>query len=176
MPSPPDGVPRRGRPFHGKKDMLRRSLCLAAGGSATAALLWAALTAAQPAEPSVTEAWARATPAQAENAAAYLTVLSPAADRLVAVATPIARKAEIHTTIMEGDVMRMRPVDGIDLVGGKAVYLKPGGLHVMLFGLQHPLHEGDRFALTLTFAKAGTREVEVVVAKQGAMAPAEHRR
>src|SRR5947208_2094182 len=42
----------------------------------------------------VKDAWARATPGKAENGAAYLTILSPAADRLTEVSTPVANKAD----------------------------------------------------------------------------------
>ena len=41
----------------------------------------------------------------------------------------------------------------------------------MLTGLAKPLHPGDSFPMTLSFAKGGTREVEVAVGKAGAMGP-----
>ena len=36
-------------------------------------------------------------------------------------------------------------------------------LHIMLFGLEAPLMEGERFAMTLIFEKAGEIEVEVAI-------------
>src|SRR5579883_501796 len=105
----------------------------------------------------VDNAWARATPGHSDFGAAYLTIRSPTADRLVAVATPVAHKAELHTMEMSGMVMKMRPVAGIDIPAGKAVTLAPGGFHVMLTGLAKPLRAGQSFPLTLTFAKAGRR-------------------
>lgn len=122
-------------------------------------------------EPRVTNAWARATPGAAETAAAYLTIVSAVPDRLVSVATPAARQAELHRMAMDGNVMRMRPLAAIDLPAGTAVTLKPGADHIMLLGLAKPLREGDRFALTLEFEKAGKREVSVAVEKPGAMGP-----
>ncbi len=72
---------------------------------------------------------------------------------------------------MDNGVMKMRPVDGLDLPAGKPVTLKPGGYHIMLTGLAKPLQEGQSFPLTLEFAKAGAREVTVSVQKVGAMGP-----
>jgi periplasmic copper chaperone A len=136
-----------------------------------ASLMIAAAAAAQTGPVEITDAWARATPGKAENGAAYLTIVSPVADRVTAVSTPVARKAEMHTMSMEGGVMRMRPLAGIDLRPGEPVTLKPGGVHIMLFGLAQPLQAGQSFPLTLSFEKAGSREVTVTVEKVGAMGP-----
>jgi hypothetical protein len=115
--------------------------------------------------------WARATPGHAENGAAYLTIVSPTADRLTAVSSPVAKKAELHTMSMEGGIMRMRPLVAIDIPAGQAVTLSPGGMHVMLLGLAQPLREGQSFPLTLSFEHAGPRQVTVAIEKAGAMGP-----
>jgi copper(I)-binding protein len=117
------------------------------------------------------DAWARATPAKAENGAAYLTIVSPTPDRLTGVSTPVAKKAGLHSMTMEGGIMRMRPLAGIDLPAGQPVALKPGGMHIMLMGLDRQLMPGEHFPLTLSFEKAGQRQVEVAVEKAGAMGP-----
>jgi copper(I)-binding protein len=136
-----------------------------------AALLIAGAAAAQTGAVEVTDAWARATPGKAENGAAYLTLESATPDRLTGASTPVAKKAEFHTMTMEGGVMKMRPLAGIDLPAGQPVTLKPGAMHVMLLGLTESLHPGQSFPLTLYFEKAGTSEVTVAVAKAGAMGP-----
>ncbi len=133
-----------------------------------ASLVLAGAAMAQSSQLEVTHAWARATPGKAENGAAYLTIQSPTADKLVAASTPAAKKAELHTMSMTGMIMKMRQVDAIDVPAGKPVTLKPGGFHVMLLGLQQPLKEGQSFPLTLTFEKGGTRTVTVAVEKVGA--------
>lgn len=139
--------------------------------AAAFAALFSFAAAAQTGKVEITQAWARATPAKAENGAAYVTLVSPAGDRLVAVATPAAKKAEFHLMSMEGGVMKMRPVDAIALPAGKPVALKPGGYHIMLRGLVKPLEPGQTIPLTLTFEKAGTEEVAATVEKIGAMGP-----
>jgi copper(I)-binding protein len=140
-------------------------LALAAG------LVLASAALAQPAGPEISNAWARATPPDAEAGAAYLTIQSPTPDRLVAVSTPAAKKAELHTMSMQGMVMKMRPLAGLDIPAGQPVTLKPGGEHIMLMGLEHPLREGQSFPLTLDFAKAGPRTVTVIVENAGATGP-----
>jgi copper(I)-binding protein len=136
------------------------------------ALLLSGAALAQTGDIKITDAWARATPGGAQTGAAYVTVESSAGDRLTGVSTPAAQKAEIHEMTMDGDVMKMRPVAGIDLPAGKPVTLKPGGYHIMLTGLAKPLKEGETFPLTLDFAKSGAKQVDVSVAKVGAMGPA----
>ncbi len=133
--------------------------------------LMVASAVAQTGQLEVKDVWARATPARAENGAAYLTVVSPIADRLVAVSTPVAKKAELHSMSLEAGIMKMRPLAAIELPAGKGVTLKPGALHIMLIDLAKPLSEGQNFPLTLTFEKAGAREVTATVQKIGAVGP-----
>jgi periplasmic copper chaperone A len=122
----------------------------------------------------VSNAWARATPGRAETGAAYVTIQSPTADRLLSVASPVAKKVELHTMEMAGMVMKMRPIAALDIPAGQPVTLKPGGEHIMLIGLEHPLREGQSFPLTLNFEKAGARTVTVAVEKAGAMPSMQH--
>ena len=126
---------------------------------------------ALPTQLEVDNAWAGATPGNAENGAAYVTITSPTADRLVSASTPVAKKAELHTMSMQGMVMKMRPISGVDIPAGQPVSLKPGGEHIMLMGLSQPLREGQSFPLTLDFEKAGPRTVTVTVEKVGAKGP-----
>jgi copper(I)-binding protein len=141
-------------------------LAFAAGLVITGAAL------AQPTQLEIDNAWAGATPGRAENGAAYVTITSPTADRLVSASTPVAKKAELHTMSMQGMVMKMRPISGVDIPAGQPVSLKPGGEHIMLMGLNQPLREGQSFPLTLDFEKAGPHTVTVTVEKAGAKGPA----
>ena len=122
----------------------------------------------------VSEPWARATIGLAKAGAAYFTVTNNGmvADRLVAVDTSAAARSALHGHTMDGGVMRMRPVEAIELAPGAPVVLRPGGLHVMLMGLKAPLKEGERFPLVLIFEKAGRLEVEVRIEGATAMGPA----
>ena len=100
-----------------------------------------------------------------------------AADRLLSAASPAAASVEIHSMTMEGDVMKMRQVDAIELATGQTVELKPGGYHLMLMGLKAPLKAGDKIPLTLKFEQAGevVVTVNVEVPKSAAAGGAEHK-
>ena len=136
-----------------------------------ASLVLANAALAQSGQPEVSNAWARATPGGAHDGAAYVTVQSPTADRLVSVSSPVSQKAELHTMSMTGMVMQMRPLGVLDIPAGQPVKLTPGGMHIMLLGLDKPLREGQHFTLKLNFEKAGAQSVDAVVAKPGAMGP-----
>ena len=84
-------------------------------------------------------------------------------DRLVSALTPVARKAEIHNHLMQDGVMKMRKVDGLEIAAGASVMFKPGGYHLMLFGLKEPLKEGGSIEVELTFERAGAMTLQVPV-------------
>lgn len=99
-------------------------------------------------------AWARATVQGQKSSGAFMTLSSKEGTRLVGVASPVAGVAEVHEMAMEGDVMKMRAVPGLDVPAGKPVELKPGGYHVMLMDLKLPLQKDTTIPLTLTFKNA----------------------
>ncbi len=117
----------------------------------------------------VRDVWARAS--KVRNSAAYMTITNEGEEavRLVAVSTPIAKRAELHTTRIEDGVMKMRPVEAIEIGPGQTVRLEPGGHHVMLLGLAGPLRVDDRFDLTLAFADGTEIDVAVPVREAAAM-------
>lgn len=111
-------------------------------------------------------AFARASAVSSANAGtAYLTLMNHGAepDRLLSISTDAADKSQLHETIEENGIAKMRAVESLDLPAGATVELKPGGLHVMMTGLRAPLAEGGSLMLRLTFEKAGEVEVEVPV-------------
>jgi copper(I)-binding protein len=119
-------------------------------------------------------AWARPTVTGQTAGGAFLRLENrgAGADRLLSARSPVAERVELHRMSMEGDVMQMRQVDGIDLPPGQAVELKPGGLHLMLMGLKRPLEAGSRVPLVLQLLKAGELKVELQVGQPGPAAPA----
>lgn len=116
--------------------------------------------------------WARATAPKAMVGGAFMTITSIAADRVTRVESPVASTAELHQTVEEAGVMKMKPVPALVLEPGKSVTLKPGGYHVMLMGLTAPLKQGEHFPITLYFAKSPPVTVEVQIAAPGAAGPA----
>jgi copper(I)-binding protein len=120
----------------------------------------------------VTQAWGRASVGTAPGAL-YLTIRNAgeAADRLVGVATPAARMAELHVTTTEGGVVTMGHAETLDLPAGQTVTLAPGGTHIMLMGLAAPLKQGQTVQLTLQFEGAGSVEVSAPIGSIGAKGP-----
>ncbi len=123
----------------------------------------------------VQDAWARATPPGAGVAAAYLTIVGGAeADRLLAASTSAAAMTQIHSVTESDGMARMRETDGVEIPPHRRVVLAPQGLHLMLMNLRRPLVAGEHFVVTLTFAQAGAREVDVVVVAPDQAPPAAH--
>jgi copper(I)-binding protein len=108
-------------------------------------------------------AWVRATVPSQKSTGAFVTLTSSEDAKVVGAASPAAAAVELHSSSMEGGVMQMRAVMVVDLPAGKAVELKPGGIHVMLMGLARPATAGDTLPLVFTVEdKAGKRsQVEV---------------
>ena len=80
-----------------------------------------------------------------------------AGDLLKSARTPKAKAVELHETSMSADgVMQMRKVeDPVPIEAGASLVLKPGGMHLMLLGLEDALKAGENLILTLDFDKAG---------------------
>jgi copper(I)-binding protein len=122
----------------------------------------------------ITTAWSRATPAGAKVAGGYLTIENrgTAPERLKAASSTAAAKTEIHEMAVKDGVMTMRQLaDGLVIAPGTSVQLAPGGGHLMLVGLNAPLHQGDRVPVTLSFEQAGDVKVSLDVQALGAQAP-----
>ncbi len=120
----------------------------------------------------VETAWARATPGNSPNGAAYVTIANQgASDHLIGIETNISARAEVHMHKHESGVMKMRPAGPIEIASGGKVTFKPGGLHVMLMKLKSPLKEGEMFPMPLVFENAGKIPVMVKIMKIGAAGP-----
>jgi len=120
---------------------------------------------------SVENPWARPTPPSAKLGAGYLTVVnSGAADRLVGAASPAAARVEMHVTLRDGEIMRMREVKAFDLPAKGRLELKPAGAHLMFVDLKRPFKQGDKVPVTLKFEKAGEVKVDLQVGRQPAPA------
>lgn len=118
------------------------------------------------AEMTITDPYARAAGAMARSGAAFMEIVNSGAqdDRLIAVTSDVADRVELHTHIMDGDVMRMVHVEeGFIVPAGESVQLERGGKHVMFLGLTRSLATGDTVEVTLTFEDAGDMVVTIPV-------------
>lgn len=115
--------------------------------------------------------WSRATPGHARVGAGYLTIANAGStpDRLVSATAEVAGRVEIHDMTIRDNVMVMRPLaDGIVVPPAGSLVLAPGSYHIMFLDLARSLKQGETFAGTLTFEKAGTVVVRFAVEGVGA--------
>ncbi len=112
----------------------------------------------------VENAWARATAPGQDAASVDLTIISKHTATMVGASSRVAKTAQLHSMVMEGGMMRMREVAGIDLPADKMVNLGESGYHLMLTGLKAPLKEGETVPLVLSI-KVGKKSVVQVKAR-----------
>jgi copper(I)-binding protein len=133
--------------------------------------------------PIAADAWVRAVPPGAGMTAGYLTISNPGSRDLdlIRVTSPDFGKIEMHSTIMEDGMARMRRESLVPVPGESEVVFSPGGRHLMLFRPAGPLSDGDRIGLTLTFTASGeeTGDERITVAaeavvRRGNAAQGEH--
>jgi periplasmic copper chaperone A len=106
------------------------------------------------ADVAVQNAWVRATVPGQQASGAFMTLTAKADLRLVGVSSPIAGVAEVHEMKMQGDIMQMRALASMALPAGKAVTMRPGGIHVMMLDLKAALPKDTAVPLTLVFKDA----------------------
>ena len=127
---------------------MRRFTVLALGSLILSGAAWAHPDAAHV---KVENAWARASVAGQQASGAFMRLTAQEPLKLVGVQTSAAGVAEVHEMKMEGDVMRMRAIESLDLPKDVAVDLKPGGYHLMLQQLKGPLLKDSQIPVTLVF-------------------------
>lgn len=104
---------------------------------------------------SAENAWARATPPGSRSAAVYLTLINNSVKDMAVtgISTEIAKKASIHETRSHDGMMHMEKMGSFSLKAGENRLLEPGGVHIMLMGLQEDLVEGSTFDVLVNFEK-----------------------
>jgi copper(I)-binding protein len=119
----------------------------------------------------VSAGWARQTVPGQNDGGGYLKISNSGSspDRLTGVASPVSASAEVHSMTIDHGIMRMRPVvGGLVIPAHGSLELKPGGYHIMLIGLRHPLHVGETVKLRLRFDNAGEMPASLAVGPAGA--------
>ena len=115
----------------------------------------------------IDDAYARTSGRMAKSGAAFMVIANAATtdDRLVAAASDVADRVELHTHIQSDQgVMQMVEVEeGFPIPAGGGHALARGGDHVMFLGLKRPLAHGDVVTVTLSFERAGDMTVEIPV-------------
>lgn len=129
-----------------------RRLALAAAVAGLLAGPAVAATAAAPLE--VRDAWMRPAAAGMSMSSGYMTLRNTSARpvRLRGAATSVARSVTLHRSVVSGGVARMETLgEGLVIAPGATAVFRPGGNHMMVEGLAHPLKVGDKVPVTLSF-------------------------
>lgn len=114
----------------------------------------------------VTDAWVRANAPGVAKAAAYVTLVNGSARelRLVGAASPAAERVQLHRTVTADGQSRMEhQTGGVTIPADGERRFEPGGLHIMLMGLERGLEAGEALPLVLTFDDDAKRRVSVPV-------------
>jgi periplasmic copper chaperone A len=120
----------------------------------------------------VKDAWARVSVPGQKATGAFMKITAKEGSRLVGASSPVAGVTEVHEMKMDGNVMKMRAVEGgLALPAGKTVELKPGGFHVMLMDLKAALPKDSTIPLTLVFKDAKGVESKLELKVPVATAP-----
>lgn len=102
--------------------------------------------------PAVLDAWVAETPPGARVAAGYLELqnLTDETLRLTGAMSERFERVEIHRTLMQEGVVRMRAVDLLEIEPGETLAFEPGALHLMIrLGDEGPVRAGERIPLTI---------------------------
>src|SRR5688572_14166543 len=83
---------------------------------------------------SIADPWIRLPAVAGRPAAGYVVIAaSPDHGALVGVTSPRVGRIEMHETVMDGAVARMKRVERISLADQREIVFEPGGRHLMLF-------------------------------------------
>ena len=114
----------------------------------------------------VQDAWIREAPPNASAMAGYLSITnSTDQDRILTFAkSKQFNVVEIHRTIVEDGVAKMRRQDEVIVPAGQSLEFKPGDFHLMLMNPQAKLKAGDEVTVTLCLLKDGKiEELDVIM-------------
>lgn len=113
----------------------------------------------------VKDAWIRTALPVQRTSALYFTLQNQSEKevKLLDVETPLANNTMFHTTIEEDGVAKMRHRSAVSIEPGKEVAFEPGGLHVMLMGLNHPVSEGKKAEVVLHFEGGLSQRIDVEI-------------
>jgi len=132
-----------------------------------AALLFAPALSAQSSSVVVHDAWLRVPLPAQDQTALYFVIENhgSAAKAIVSASSPSAAKIEMHEEKMEGDkkMMSMTPVARIPVPANGMATLKPGGFHMMVFGLKSRPMAGMTFPVSVTLDDGTTIAVTAMV-------------
>ena len=128
-------------------------------------LCWVAGAAAQSSNIEIRDAWVRAVLPVQKSSAAYFTIQNKTDKKIVLrdVSAAHAHHTMMHRTVDKNGIASMEHVENIAIEAGQELAFKPGGLHVMMMGLEKEFSEQKNIKLTFTFDDGTVRDIDAVV-------------
>ena len=99
----------------------------------------------------IENAWVASAEASDDMSVAFMSLFSHEDLILTSVTSPKIKTVEMHNTILEKGIMKMRMTHEIKIDHGKTFEFKSGGSHLMLMDFKGPLKAGQQVTLTLHF-------------------------
>jgi copper(I)-binding protein len=99
----------------------------------------------------IVNAWVAATEESDDMSVAYMSLLSHEDLILTSITSPTIKTIEMHNTILEKGIMKMRMAHEIKIDHDKTFEFKSSGSHLMLMDFKGPLKAGEKVKITLHF-------------------------
>ncbi|WP_167303979.1 copper chaperone PCu(A)C [Sphingobium vermicomposti] len=126
-----------------------------------------------PAPTYVDQAWVRLSPNKDRPSSGYFVAHGGDADtQLRGVMTDYALKVEMHESINEGGVMKMKAIDSVDIPAKGKVAFAPGGKHLMIWGINDTAINRGKMTFTFLLANGDRLLVDAAIQKPGGAEPA----
>jgi copper(I)-binding protein len=95
--------------------------------------------------------WIREAPPTATVLAAYMIIDNQGDEsaEITAITSADFGHTELHQTLVEDGIARMKPLEKLTIPASGSVSLEPGGMHLMLFDPRRALHAGDTVVLEI---------------------------
>lgn len=114
----------------------------------------------------ISDAWIREAPVNSDITALYFDIQNSGSseDRVVSINTPISDSAEIHNTIIDSrGIAKMVRLEEVKIASNNSLKFAPGGMHVMLIGLNKEIRAGEEYQININFKNSGTKTVTAKV-------------
>ena len=117
------------------------------------------------AELEFSDAWIKNLPPTIPVRAGYMTIHNPATgtQSIVAVRSEAFASVEIHRSFMQDGMMRMEPVDNIEIEADASVKLEPGGMHLMMMMPKEPTSPGDELIIFIKLDDGSEQSLKMTV-------------
>lgn len=99
----------------------------------------------------IKNAWIASTQESDDMSVAYMSLFSDEDLILTSITSTTIKTIEMHNTILEKGIMKMRMAHEIKIDHDKTFEFKSGGSHLMLMDFKGPLKAGEKVKLTLHF-------------------------